>query len=501
MEPKKAASTSDKQIRKGRLAPKSQFVVTSTGLFPIDVLRKYQLDRTHSQQLSRQESEFLEKKGLVPHPFNAKTLLEFQENNAYFDACVKQIAKDVAAPGWRLVPIDEKQEDKVQLERAEAFFDDPNDRDESMSRIIEKIISDWGAIGWTAMEHSRAADGMTDGIWHIPAQTVYAHQDHVLFAQVRGTKKRWFKRFGTPDNISSLTGDAVKSDKNKANEIIWYSNYYALSEYYGATNALPAIGAIMGMLGVRTYNLAFFENYGVPAGLVTLEGEWEEDAADQIRDFIDAEIRGSDNAHKTIVLELPEGGKATWSPLSVEIKEGSFTLWNDTLRGEILVCFRMPPYRIAIAAVGSLGGNVADEMTKIYNQSIIGPLKGDIGDMITRTVLRQGLEVDKYRFELIPLDIRDLDKLSILWDRLFKLGVINADWIRAKMGEEEREDGLGGEYYIAAGLLPVTGETIEKREHALNAWMEDESLRIAEKIKTLEAAQAAIREQAERENG
>ena len=501
MEPKKAASTSDKQIRKGRLAKQSQFVVTSTGLFPLDVLQKYQVDRTHSQQISRQESAFLEKKGLVHHPFSAKALLEFQENNAYFDACVKQIAKDVAAPGWRLVPIEEEIEDEAQKEIAQAFFDDPNDRDESMSRIIEKIISDWGAIGWTAMEHSRGADGITDGIWHVPAQTIYAHEDHILFAQIRGTKKKWFKRFGTPDNISSLTGDAVKNEKHKANEIIWYSNYYALSEYYGATNALPAIGAIMGMMGVRTYNLAFFENYGVPAGLMTLEGDWEENAADQIRDFIDAEIRGSDNAHKTIVLELPEGGKATWSPLSVEVKEGSFTLWNDNLRGEILVCFRMPPYRIAIAAIGSLGGNVADEMTKIYNQSIIGPLKNDIGDMITRTVLKQGLQVDKYRFELIPLDIRDLDKLSILWDRIFKLGVINADWIRAKMGEKEREDGLGGEYYIAAGLLPVTGETIEKREAALNAWMEDESLKISEKIKTLEAAQAAIREQEKKEDG
>ena len=58
-----------------------------------------------------------------------------------------------------------------------------------MSRIIEKIICDWGAIGWTATEHSRGADGMTDGIWHVPAQTIYAHEDHILFAQIRGSKK------------------------------------------------------------------------------------------------------------------------------------------------------------------------------------------------------------------------------------------------------------------------------------------------------------------------
>jgi len=481
-------------VKKGRIAKskKRVYLYTSKGLYPIEALQKYEEGRAESKQIGEADDKWLDKKGLMPHPFQSSVLLDFQENNTYFDACVKQIARDVSTPGWRMVAIEEGKEDEDQKRRAEDFFNDPNDRNESMGRVIERLISDWGAIGWLAIEHGRGPDGMTNGIWHVPAHTIYKHKDRKRYAQIRGQKKIWFKDFGLQESISKITGEALKSAKNDANEIVWYTNYYAKSDYYGAPNILPATAAIIGMLGVRNYNLAFFENYGVPAGLVTLEGEWEDDAADDIRDFIDAEIRGSESAHKTIVLEAPDGCKATWQALSVELKEGSFTLYTKDLRMEILVAYRMPPYRIGMAELGALGQNVAKEMTEIYNQSIVGPLKNDIGDLITRTILKQGLEIDKYKFELIPLDIRDLERLTIIWDRLFKLAVINADWIRSQMGEDEREDGMGGEYYISSALLPVTGETVEKREHAMDAWMEDTSLAISERIKTLEEAQKKI---------
>jgi len=497
----KAKSTSagnKKQIRKGKVhlgGKKTLMLHTSKGLFPTDVLNKYEVGREASQQLSTEDMDFFKKKGLKPHPFEANTMLDFKESNVYFDACVRQIAKDVLTPAWRLVPIEEKVEDEAEKERATEFLQDPNDLDESLERVIEKLIVDWGMLGWTALEISRDGSDMVNGMWHIPAQTIFSHLDKVRFAQARGTKKKWFKRFGTEQNISSITGEPIKTPKNKAHEVIWYTNYYPRSDYYGAPNILSALGAVIGMLGVRDYNLAFFENFGVPAGLVTLEGEWEENSVDDIRDFIDTEIRGSQSAFKTIVLELPEGGKAVWQALAVDIKEGSFTVWIKQLREEILVAYRMPPYRIGIAEAGSLGGSIAEEATEIYNQSIIEPLKKDWSDLITRTILKKGLGITKYRFELQSLDLRNLEQLTIIWDRLFKLACINPNWIRGKIGEEPRDDGLGDEYYLSSSLAPVGGDALEKRERAMDAWMEDTSLSINEKIKTLTEAQKAIQGQ------
>ncbi|GAH97641.1 unnamed protein product, partial [marine sediment metagenome] len=96
--------------------------------------------------------------------------------------------------------------------------------------------------------------------------------------------------------------EEAKERKEKivlANELIFYKNYYPQSEYYGAPNILPSIGAVMGLIGVRDYNLAFFENYGIPAALIILKGRWSKDTAKQISDFIDVELKGSEQAHKT----------------------------------------------------------------------------------------------------------------------------------------------------------------------------------------------------------
>ena len=499
MDTNEGGSTVDKTkaMRKGRV----HYVYTSKGLFPISTLRKYEIEQAKSQQLEQQSTAWLERKGLLGHPFSPSTLLDFKENNIYFDACVRQIAKDVVTAGWRLVPKEDGKEDKAELEKGKAFLEDPNDRYESLATIIEKIVTDWGTLGWTALEHSRDPSGETNGIWHIPAQTIYVHEDKVRYAQIRGTKKRWFKAFGAKQEVSSISGDEVKTKKNAANEIIWYSNYYARSEAYGAPNVLSCSGAIIGMIGVRDYNLAFFDNFGVPAGFVTLEGEWDEDAPDTIRDFLDSEIRGSANAHKTIVLEVPEGGTATWTPLSVEMKEGSFTIWIKQLREEVLVAYRMPPYRIGIAEAGSLGGSIAKEATEIYNQSIVASLKKDLGELLTLTLLERGLGIMKYRLEFIPLDLRDFEKLSVLWDRLFGLGAINSNWVRSKIGEKEREDGRGDEYYLKSSFVSISDEPldeVEKRERAVDAFWEDMSLTFKEKQETLQAALVAIQEQLDR---
>ena len=469
-EKEKSLPTSKKEPRRGKV-----YVNTTKGLFPISVLSKAEQTDRKSRQLDLAEAKFLADKDLMPLPFAAENLLDLKDNCAYFDACVKQIAQDVVGQGWDVVEIEEgkKGSDSDRIKAIE-FLNRVNDDDgESIEKVIEKNVVDWGAIGWTAMEVSRGSDGEVNGLWHMPAHTVRVHKSKLKYAQVRGDKKRWFRKFGIETFLNEDTGKELKNaSSHPANELIFKVNYWPQSEYYGAPNILPAIGSVYSLIGIRDYNLSFFKNYGVPTALVTLDGDWEENSAEQIRDFLDVEVKGTENAHRTMIMALPEGGSLTWLPLAVEVKEGSFKVYLKEMRDEVLTSYRMPPYRIGISETGNLGESTAKESTKIYAESMIGPLKKQTASTITELILKQGLNIEGWKFQWSPLDTRNLDALVVRWQILFGMSVINPDWIRKQIGLPEKEDGSGKDYYLASNYVVAGEETVEKRMASVEALIE-----------------------------
>jgi PBSX family phage portal protein len=442
-------------------------------------LEKFGISKQESQQIKEEDRNF-GAHGLRPVPFDPGRLLVLMENNVYFDACVRQVATDVTGQGWNVVLKEDATESKDELKRAKDFLDDPNKSFDTLEIILNKSVVDWGSIGWFGLEVARSNENLVNGLWHVPAQTIRVHKSETKYAQVKNEKFVWFKKFGSDVNLSRA-GNETKGTSNKANEMIFYSRYYPLSEWYGSPPVLPSIGSVFGMIGVRDYNLAFFENYGIPAALVTLEGKWTEGSTKLISDFIDVEIKGSGNAHKTLVFELPSGGGSVkWQPLTVSTnkKEGSFEILLGIYRDEVLAAYRMHPYRIGIIETGELGGNIAQESTKIYIDSVVNPLKRELARIITKLILEEGLQVQNYEFKFGVLDSRNLDALAERWSILFGMGIINVDWMRKEFGLEALEDGLHGQdYYISNQYRAIDEAAFDKRTD-INAVTKKETKRL-----------------------
>ncbi|GAG58153.1 unnamed protein product, partial [marine sediment metagenome] len=178
-------------------------------------------EKAKSTQL-KAEQTWLEQNDLVALPFEASSLLKLKDNCGYFDACVKQIAKDVIGQGWRLELREGKKENNQEKERILNFIENSGgDRDETFEQTLERGLIDWGCIGWWGWEISRNKAGknksMVNGMWHVPAQTIRVHKDFDKYCQVREDKKVWFKRFGLEEDINLETGkkeaaEAVKSE-------------------------------------------------------------------------------------------------------------------------------------------------------------------------------------------------------------------------------------------------------------------------------------------------
>jgi len=236
--------------------------------------------------------------------------------------------------------------------------------------------------------------------------------------------------------------------------LIFFGTDYGKSTYYPIPKILPAAVSVACLLEIKAYNLSFFANYSVPAYAVLLEGDWSEDASKYIVQFLDTEVKGSANANKTLVLQVPDEGKATFEPLSVDVKEGSFSSYQSILENDILLAYSMPPYRLGKTVTGTLGGSNIREATIIYKQSVIEPLQELLENIINHMIIEQGLDCHCYTFKFNDLDVRDLDAEVERICKLIMHGVLTPNQAIniLSMGEEYDD---GDKHYINKTLVEV----------------------------------------------
>lgn len=468
MEKTKSKSTPDED------EVKAYYLHTSKGLFPLPILTEIEKQAKAESRRLKSEDKYLVEEGLVSLPFNAGQILTLQDNCSYFDSCVRQIARDVMGQGWEITLKKGKEENKSEKEKIEYFIaNSGGESEETFGQTLEQAIIDYNSIGWLGIEISRGGkDEEIDGMWHIPAYTLRIHSSHNKFCQIRDNRKKWFKRFKYEKDVNEETGKEDGKEGKKAHELIYRRRYYPKDDYYGCPPILPAVGSVIGLIGIRDYNLAFFENYGIPAGIVTIKGKCSDETAKQISDFIDVEIKRSENAHKTLVLRVPEGGEITYERLSTEVKEGSFEKLDTKLRDHVLSSYNMPPYHIGIVEEGSLGGTTAVQQTRIYARSTIKPVETMINQLVTKGIIEDGLKCGSYEFRLEEMSIRDLEAEIARDEKLFSMGAMTANQLIRKynLGETFPE---GDERYVASKYLPAGEESVEKREQALFAGFEE----------------------------
>ncbi len=448
----------DPEPRKGKV-----FIATTTGkVVPFQEFKKYVIEDESTSSQLKEETSWAMEEGLSPRPYNPKNFLAMYESQPIYFRTVNQIASDVSGLGWKLVLKKGKTENEVEREAIETFLKNPSD-DDSLREICHALIVDWGTTGWHTLELTRNNKNQVNKIYHVPAHTMWVHQDGKKYAQKRGMKKVWFKKYGTEIDISSKTGTSEKiiPGKEKANEIIFTKSYYPLSDHYGIPNILPATGSVLTLLGIRDYNLSFFENYGIPAYLVLLSGEWEEDAQQIIEEHLRTNIKGAEDAHKTVVANLPEGGSIELKKLSVDAKEGSFRILIRILREDILAAYSMPPYRIGLETIGRLGGNVAEEATKVYVSGVVEPLQEDLERIINIKILQDGMGYTTYDFKFNNIDTRDEDAEVERLMSLQEHGDLNANEIRNLLGLGDSYEG-GNRYLVNPEF--IDWETKDKTE-------------------------------------
>jgi PBSX family phage portal protein len=451
-------------------------VVTKQGnTVNTSVLDSYQITG-QSKQL--ESDVFADKYGLygLQEPlYTPLVMAKLMEMNTYHMRACKVKAGDVSGQGWSLYPLVEKPND-AQKKKTEEFF---KRLPEPIENTVEKAQLDKELIGYLSIEIVREYnnfDGPVSLLKHIPAHTVRIHKGGNKFCQLwqggLGTEERvWFRRLGYGKDMEKVNGVEKASgeytQEERASELFWDVNYTPRSYFYGIPDITPAIGAITGDISRRDYNIAFFTNYGVPAYMVYITGDFDpgEEDPETKKTPLEEEITKKfqeivNNPHSVLILCVPKKGGGMEEvtieikPLSIEIKEASFRMYRIDNRNEIISAHGIPPYRIGVYETGELAGNLGQESTIIYNESIIKPRQRIYKNLINFYVL-PSLGITDWEWELNSIDITDVDKelarVGILIDKAMATPNEGIAFIGDYFGIEVKDDNPAMDLHYYAG--------------------------------------------------
>jgi PBSX family phage portal protein len=445
-------------------SPKPFCIVTKAGnTVRTDVLDSYQITGQSKQLESDVFAEKYELYGLQKPLYNPLVMAKLMEISTYHMRACKVKAGDVSGQGWSLYPLVENpgEEQKTKIEE---FF---KKQSEPIEDTIEKAQLDKELIGYLSIEVIREYNnfgGPISLLKHIPAHTCRIHKGGNKFCQSwQGSmsieERVWFRKLNYGKDIKKVDGTEKESGEytkeERANEIFWNVNYTPRSCFYGIPDITPAIGAITGDISRRDYNISFFTNYGVPAYMVYITGDFDpgEEDPETKKNPLEEKITEKfqeivKNPHSVMILAVPTktgmGEVAVEvKPLSVEVKEASFRMYRIDNRNEIISAHGIPPYRIGVYETGELAGNLGQESTIIYNESIIKPRQKVYKNLINFYVL-PSLEITDWEWELNSIDVTDVDKelerIAILVDKAMATPNEGIAFIGDYFGIEVRDD-------------------------------------------------------------
>lgn len=377
-------------------------------------------------------------------------LIRLPEINTYHRRACQTKAEDIAGVGVEVVPeYDGKEGSERDKETLEVFI---REQPAPFSSTLRKFQYDYEVLGYGAIELVREGnrpDGDPVGLFHVPAHTVRVHRRGDRYRQKRGRVDRWFKDVDFDIPIDRDTGQATSNTGKMATELMWFQNYDPEDDYYGCPDIVPALDAIKGEQGRSKYNIAFFDNYGIPSWAVFITGDYEEGEKEDngktaLENMIEDTLRGfSDEPHSPAVFYIPSaqtgGGskeelgrvEVNFERLDTEVKDASFEMYRTANRDEVITSHAVPPYRMGLVIEGSLGGNVARETTEIYKHSVIGPREEALESVFLRYLIKGGFGIEGWKIKLREIDTRDREA-----DRNHVVSLVNAGLMTPNEGRE-----------------------------------------------------------------
>lgn len=294
-------------------------------------------------------------------------------------ACVNVIARTATSRGWgfRGAP--------ASCLRARDILSRPNPQDSGRDLLVN-VFEDMEIYGRGFWELVRAKAGDRNS----PVVSIYT------LDPIRTKPK--------PDKRGKIIGyEQVTSKGEKIMFEPWEIVYFPLStkgsEAQGISPLQSLFLPVTTDIHAQNYNLSFFKNHALPAGVLTMEGA-PSDVVQRNRDYLESESQGPENAHKHLLLE----GKVDFKEWQKTPKDADFLKLRSFNRDEIISVYGVPPAKIGIIETGNIGAGSGGEQDKTFKKDTVEPTQGQVAERINRFFIEIALEIFDCEFFFLPID-------------------------------------------------------------------------------------------------
>ncbi len=317
---------------------------------------------------------------------------------------------------------------KVQLRD---WLENLND-DDSLTKTLEKVVTDMQATGNGYLEVGRTVTGEIGYLGHIPATTMRVRRIRDGYIQIIAGTIVYFRNF-------QATNPNPVTDDPRPNEIIHLMEYSPLNTFYGIPDIISAMTSLMGDQMAARYNIDYFENKAVPRYIITVKGaKLTPEAEDKLFRFFQTSLKGQ--SHRTLYIPLPgdsEGSKIEFEMHAVEngVQEASFNEYRLRNRDDILMAHQVPLSKLGGVDVGMSAAMTQD---RTFRDQVAKPLQEYIQKAINRIIKEK---TDVITLKLNQVSLTDEVAQSQIHERYLKTKVLMPNEVREEIGRPQIDGG------------------------------------------------------------
>lgn len=253
-----------------------------------------------------------------------------------------------------------------------------------------------------------------------------------------GAKAVYFKQFGDPRVMSSVTGRfyatrellaASEGSAAPATEIIHWREFdtigpYGLPPWYGAQYA------VLGVMASERVNYDYFDNKAIPPWAVLVSGgKLATGAVDRIKEHL-KDLKGQASWHKIIVLEA-EGtsGSTDKARCKIELvpllkdqpQDALFQTYEANNGKKVQQQWRLPDLLVGRSEESNKAQ--ADAALKMAEQQVFQPIREEEDDFYNRFILPE-MGILWWQFKTQGVVARDPESQTEIVERLTKAGIL-----------------------------------------------------------------------------
>ena len=349
--------------------------------------------RADTSRQVEEEDSFYNQHGesVIGTPYNLQSLARILEQSNALPQCVGAMVTNVAAVGFKVVPIKKDVKiKKAEQELLESFIESANP-DESLTTVHSKVVNNYEKYGFGFYEIIRNRAGQPSIIRYckssvtritkgngarVPVKativrggsrsTITEYKTFRRYVQKSGQNKVYFKEFGDSRKMSYKTGryegEAAEQGSSKKYKVPKGEDATELlhtrqmsEDAYGIPRWISQLPNILGSREAEEVNLRYFEDNTVPPMLLSVAGGRLTKASFlELKELLETRGVGAERQHQILLVEaVGEASDIDGKPSNVELKvdkladarqsDGLFKEYDDANIGKVRSSFRLPP--------------------------------------------------------------------------------------------------------------------------------------------------------------